>query len=54
MSVLSDSRPHSLAEVSQAANMNGSTTFRLLATLAYHNCVERDPQTGEYRLVWPA
>src|SRR5574341_1180892 len=50
MSVLSDGRPHSLTEFSQTANINRSTAFRLLATLACYNYVERDPHTGDYRL----
>jgi len=30
--------------------LNSSTTFRVLATLAYHNYVERNESSGEYRL----
>ena len=50
LSVLSDGKPRTLTELSEEIALNSSTTFRLLATLAYHNYVERDEQTGEYRL----
>ncbi len=50
LSVLSDGKPRTLTDLSEEIALNSSTTFRLLATLAYHNYVERDKQTGEYRL----
>ena len=50
LSVLSDGKPRTLTELSQEVSLNSSTTFRLLATLSYHNYVERDGQSGEYRL----
>lgn len=50
LSVLSDGKPRTLTEVSKSIDVNSSTTFRLLATLASHNYVERDKQTGEYHL----
>jgi DNA-binding IclR family transcriptional regulator len=50
LSVLSDGKPRILTDLSEEIALNSSTTFRLLATLAYHNYVERDKQTGEYRL----
>lgn len=50
LSVLSDGKPRTLTELSEEIAINSSTTFRLLATLAYHNYVERDEQSGEYRL----
>jgi IclR family KDG regulon transcriptional repressor len=50
LSVLSDGKPRTLTELSEEIALNSSTTFRLLATLAYHNYVERDEPTGEYRL----
>ena len=50
LSVLSDGKPRTLTELSEEIGLNSSTTFRLLATLAYHNYVERDEQSGEYRL----
>jgi DNA-binding IclR family transcriptional regulator len=48
--VLSDGIPRTLTEVSQELDMNISTTFRLLATLANHNFLELDEPTGKYRL----
>lgn len=48
--LLSDGKPRTLTELSQEAAMNSSTTFRLLATLAYNNYVERDGRSGAYRL----
>lgn len=50
LSVLSDGKPRTLTELSKSIQISSSTTFRLLATLASHNYVERDKQTGEYRL----
>jgi IclR family acetate operon transcriptional repressor len=50
LSVLSDGKPRTLTDLSEEIALNSSTTFRLLATLAYHNYVERDEQSGEYRL----
>ena len=50
LSVLSDGKPRTLTELSGEIALNSSTTFRLLATLAYHNYVERNEPTGEYRL----
>lgn len=50
LSALSDGKPRTLTELSEEIGINSSTTFRLLATLTYHNYVERDIQSGEYRL----
>ncbi len=50
LSVLSDGRPRTLTELSEAIEINSSTTFRLLATLACSNYVERIEQSGAYRL----
>jgi IclR family acetate operon transcriptional repressor len=50
LSVLSDGRPRTLTELSGAIEINSSTTFRLLATLACSNYVERIEQSGAYRL----
>ncbi|MEW5961623.1 MAG: IclR family transcriptional regulator, partial [Chloroflexota bacterium] len=50
LSVLSDGKPRTLTELSEEIALNSSTTFRLLATLAYHHYVEREGQTGVYRL----
>jgi len=50
LSMLSDGKPRTLMELSDAIGINSSTTFRLLASLASHNYVERDPDTGRYAL----
>lgn len=50
LSVLSDGKPRLLTDVSADIGLNNSTTFRLLATLASHNYVERNERTGEYTL----
>jgi DNA-binding IclR family transcriptional regulator len=50
LSMLSDGKPRTLMELSDAIEINSSTTFRLLASLASHNYVERDPDTGRYAL----
>lgn len=50
LSVLSDGKPRTLTDLSEEIDLSSSTTFRLLATLAYHNYVERNEQSGEYSL----
>jgi DNA-binding IclR family transcriptional regulator len=50
LSLLSDGKPRTLTELSEAIDISGSTTFRLLATLASSNYVERVGQSGAYRL----
>lgn len=50
LSVLSDGKPRTLTELSEAMALNSSSTFRFLATLAFHRYVERNEQTGEYHL----
>ncbi|MBL8153699.1 MAG: IclR family transcriptional regulator [Anaerolineae bacterium] len=50
LSVLSDGKPRTLMELSEAVELNSSTTFRLLSSLASHSYVERDEQTGKYAL----
>lgn len=50
LSVLSDGKARTLTDVSADIGLNSSTTFRLLATLASHNYVERNERTGEYTL----
>jgi DNA-binding IclR family transcriptional regulator len=50
LSVLSDGKPRILTDLSEEIGLSNSTTFRLLATLGYHNYVERDEQSGTYRL----
>jgi DNA-binding IclR family transcriptional regulator len=48
--LLSDGEPRLLAQVSGGVGLHSSTTFRVLATLAGRNLVERDEQTGQYSL----
>jgi DNA-binding IclR family transcriptional regulator len=50
LTVLSDGNPRTLTEISKEISINSSTIFRLLATLASHDYVTRDEQSGEYRL----
>lgn len=50
LSVLSDGKPRTLTQLSEAMGLNSSSTFRFLATLAFHRYVERNEQTGEYHL----
>ena len=50
LAVLSDGKPRNLTELSEAIGLSSSTTFRILATLAHNNYVERDRQSGDYRL----
>jgi DNA-binding IclR family transcriptional regulator len=50
LSLLSDGRPRSLQELSDEIDLSVSTTFRLLATLTYHQYVTRDEQTYQYKL----
>lgn len=50
LSILSDGKPRILTDLSEEIGLSNSTTFRLLATLASHNYVERNEQTGAYRL----
>ena len=50
LSALSDGKPRTLTELSEEIALNSSTTFRLLATLAHHNYVERTEPSGRYSL----
>jgi DNA-binding IclR family transcriptional regulator len=50
LSVMSDGKPRTLRELSDKVGINSSTTFRILATLACSNYVERDDLTGAYRV----
>jgi DNA-binding IclR family transcriptional regulator len=50
LNLLSDGQPRLLTQVSAAAGLNSSTAFRVLTTLTDRNFVERDAQTGKYRL----
>jgi DNA-binding IclR family transcriptional regulator len=50
LSVMSDGKPRTLRELSDKVGINSSTTFRILATLACSNYVERDDLSGAYRV----
>ena len=50
LALLADGKPRSLQQLSREAGLSPSTTFRQLASLAYYRYVERDDQTGQYRL----
>jgi DNA-binding IclR family transcriptional regulator len=50
LSVLADGKPRTLAELSEDITLSSSTTYRLITTLAFHNYIERDEQTGKYTL----
>ncbi len=50
LSALSDGELHSLTNLSEKVKLSSSTTFRILSNLHYHNYVERDDQTGAYKL----
>ena len=50
LSALSDGKLHTLTRLSEEVGLNSSTAFRILSTLHYHNYVERDEQTGAYKL----
>jgi DNA-binding IclR family transcriptional regulator len=50
ISVLQDGKARSLTELSEEIDLNSSTTFRLLATLNYYNYVERNEESGKYKL----
>ncbi|MBN1963101.1 MAG: IclR family transcriptional regulator [Anaerolineae bacterium] len=50
LSMLSDGKPRTLMELSEALPLSSSTTYRLLATLSHHNYVQRDEQSGKYAL----
>lgn len=39
-----------VVEISQTTGINPSTVSRILTTLANKQCVEKDPETGRYRL----
>jgi IclR family acetate operon transcriptional repressor len=50
LGLLSDGNPRTLTAISQDLGMSNSTVFRLLATLEEHGFVQRDGNTGKYRL----
>lgn len=48
--LLSDAKPRTLNEISEAIGLSPSTTFRLLSTLTYYRFVKRGEHTAQYRL----
>jgi IclR family acetate operon transcriptional repressor len=50
LALLSDGKPRSLQQLSQEIHLSPSTTFRQLASLTQYRYVERDANTGQYRL----
>ena len=50
LSLLSDGKARTANEISESIGLSQSTTFRLLATLAYFNYVKRDDQINQYSL----
>ena len=48
--LLADGKPRTMTELSKELQINSSTIFRLLSTLRYHNFVQVDEATGNYRL----
>jgi IclR family acetate operon transcriptional repressor len=50
LSTLSDGTPRTLTQLSEAIGVSSSTTFRLLATLSFHNFVQRNEESGGYSL----
>lgn len=50
LSLLSDGKPRTVNDVSEAIELSPSTTFRLLSTLAYYNYVKRIEHTSQYQL----
>lgn len=50
LTTLGDGKTRTLTELSEDIDINTSTTFRLLATLGQYKFVERDDETGKYRL----
>jgi IclR family acetate operon transcriptional repressor len=50
LALLSDGKPRTLQHLSTEIELSGSTTFRLLATLASYGYVQRDDQTNQYAL----
>ncbi len=50
LTTLSDGEPRTPGQLSEAIELSNSTTFRLLASLAYHNLVQRNEESGRYSL----
>lgn len=50
LSLLTDGKPRSLADIGNEIELSYSTTFRILSTLAYYRYVKRDKNTNQYQL----
>lgn len=50
LSLLSDGRSRTLAEISEGIELSASTTFRMLSTLGYYGYVSRDEKNNTYKL----
>jgi DNA-binding IclR family transcriptional regulator len=50
LDLLADGIERSLTEISEAIDLNTSTTFRLVASLEYHRYLSRDEESGKYML----
>ncbi len=50
LSLLTDGKPRTLGDISKEIELNYSTTFRMLSTLAYYRYVKRDNNTNQYKL----
>jgi len=50
LSMLSDGRPRTLTDLSEAIGINHSTTYRLLSTLSFNSYVERGNKSNTYKL----
>lgn len=50
LSLLGDGKPRTLADISKEIDLNYSTTFRLLSTLAFYRYVKRNKNSNQYQL----
>jgi DNA-binding IclR family transcriptional regulator len=50
LTLLTDGKPRTPAEISESIDLNPSTTFRMLYTLSYHRYVRRNETTNQYQL----
>ena len=50
LTLLTDGKPRTPAEISESIDLNPSTTFRMLSTLSYHRYVRRNETTNQYQL----
>jgi DNA-binding IclR family transcriptional regulator len=50
LSLLTDGKPRSLNEISEAIGLSPSTTFRLLTNMAIHSYVKRNDDNNHYQL----